>query len=454
LSAGSLLVGVDYIGAVVTPYRFSNWRATLKESQVFKDLGFVARGQLTGAKFENYQRLELCIQSLGQMIILAVPDMKDASLIKSFYQLKLWAITKAFPSDRTLDRVTEYFKWLNKVAAALFLGQKPPSPSPLETKVDEDGNLLPFTGQLQFISDFWKEGRRRRQMCTSEARALAQVANLSRALAYPSKEQAKKTVTESVKTFQESKRSDPKSLAKYRRGLQAQLSALGNPKVTKTHVSLISSASAESSRSEGGRSKVLVDFTKQYSELPINFETLAWLAGRVDQFGQTIITDHCVEYAKLLLNHKVYTRNPTYGDILFVRTSDLDKVWDENLSRRSVPKQLGHLLNLTASALILEVGSYEPRPEFRDGIMSFPAGSKPVFTLTGQIRVRAGLSIEAGLKARLTTAATAAYAHLSQLPSNALREVLSQDPFLKVGFQESEKLWEVLKAYRSAHADR
>jgi hypothetical protein len=453
LSVGSLLVGLDYTNTVVQYKRLSNWRSTLKGSQVFEDLSVVARGQLTGAKYSNYRRLESSIQSLGNMICLSVRDMNDESLLKSFYALKLWAITNAFPSDRTLDRVVEYFKWLAKVCQALFLGQKPPDVPTLSCFDDHDGHLRPFAGPLQFVDEFYQSGRRRRQMDTAEARALAQLGSLSRALDYPSKEQIITDLEQSVNRFTEAKTSDTESLARYRKGLIAQYEALGRPKPTRTHVSLVANACLESSRSQGGRSKYLVHHTRAYTDAVIDFEVLHQLSGRVDQFGRELVSKLTIVMAEELLKHNVYLRNPTYGDFLFVKAEDLEIVWQENLCKQTAPKELGHLLNLTASALILEMGHYKPRPSFCEKIMSFPANSRPVFHLTERLRVRAGVSIESGLKSRLATSAQAAFAHLSQLPANALRGALSKDPFLKVGFMESEKLWEVLKAYRSAYAE-
>jgi len=119
---------------------------------------------------------------------------------------------------------------------------------------------------------------------------------------------------------------------------------------------------------------------------------------------------------------------------------DIDK-------ERKVPKYLGNILNLTASMLIREYGDYSPKPQFLHGIMFFDADNVK-FKLKRIPSVRADVSTEAGMKARLITAASAAFAHLSQLPANHMRDWLSQDPFHRVGFEESDKLWEVLKTYR------
>jgi hypothetical protein len=382
------------------------------------------------------------------MMCLAVRDLSNVETLQAFYQLKLWAITHAFPSDRTLDRVIEYFKWLGKMAQALFLGVKPPE-SQIQPVLSANGSLLPFVGPFQFISDFYIEGRRRRTMSSAEARALAQIGNLPRALPYPSRDQVTDTIAKSVAAFQQQNKTTKQARKNYAKGLTAQYTALGRPKAQKTHVSMVNSASLEYSRTDGGRSKLLVKLTRSYTDKIVDLDELEHIIDKVDQFGDVILSRTTFEMAKVLLRTQVYLRTPTIGDILYLTVQDIPGVWSENLNQRAVPKQLGPILNLTASMLIREIGDYSPRPEFHCGIMVFPEGSLPIFALTGKIRVRAGVSIEAGLKARLTTAASVAFAHLSQLPSNALRKVLAKDPFMKVGFEESEKLWEVLKAYRA-----
>lgn len=103
---------------------------------------------------------------------------------------------------------------------------------------------------------------------------------------------------------------------------------------------------------------------------------------------------------------------------------------------------------------IREVGHYSEQPTMTLGIMSFGTRNIKFRLNVESLPVRAGLSVEKGLKTRLTTSAMTAFSHLSQLPANYMRETLSQDPFLKTGLDEPDKLWQVLKAYKSRSADR
>lgn len=132
-----------------------------------------------------------------------------------------------------------------------------------------------------------------------------------------------------------------------------------------------------------------------------------------------------------------------------MKPHELEGVWKQTLnSRQRVPTKLADLLTLTSSKLILEVGSYNNEPEIIHGVLTFKTKDN-VFLPNKTIPVKAGISIEAGLKSRITTSGWAAFAHLSQLPANYMREILSRDPFVRIGFQEQEKFWEVLKIYKA-----
>jgi hypothetical protein len=337
-------------------------------------------------------------------------------------------------------------KWLGKVAQAIFLGaawKEPPIPLIMDGE-----NIAPFSGPLQFLSDFFHLGRRNRKFTVAEARVCAQIANLPRALPYPSQDQVIKSVKESIKIFSTDKKCAPEAIRAYRQGLTIERELLGNLESKKTHVSMVSTGALESSRKEGGRSKVLISFARKFTDLLLDFDEIKPLIDKVDQFGNRIFRSETIEGAKELLKRNPYNRVPTYGDLMYVKLEDLAIHFDLALKERYVPRELGHILNLSASTLIIEVVTYVPEPRFHGNVMFFEPGPLPRFVLTNRLRVRAGLSIEAGLKTRLTTSASAAFAHLSQLPANLMRDYLGKDPFMKVGFQESEKLWEVLKQYR------
>jgi hypothetical protein len=97
----------------------------------------------------------------------------------------------------------------------------------------------------------------------------------------------------------------------------------------------------------------------------------------------------------------------------------------------------GHLVRNDLNILLFE----EDTVEFIPTVSSLPT--------------TASVSIESSLKARMVTTAPSSITEIGQLCNNALREHLSKDPFLRVGFNEPDKLWEVLKAYAkySKHND-
>jgi hypothetical protein len=378
------------------------------------------------------------------MICLSVRDMEDKDLLRSFWELKLHCIRRAFPSEKTCDDLIGYLKWIGKVAQAIFLRTKIPE-CPLVPVMVND-KLAPFDGPLRFMNEFYAVGRRNREFSMVESRACAQISNISRSLPYPSKDQVIESIKKSVKIFTTKTEVNAEALLEYRKGLQAQRTALGPLKKNKTHVSMVSSGSLESSRSHGGRSKVLISAARRFTDLLLDFESIKELIDKTDQFGIRILRSETVEMAKILLAKNTYSRVPTLGDILYLKVNEISSIWDTSLNTQAVPRELGHLLNLAASILMTENGYYNPAPKWTLGIMYFDC-VLPRFTLQNVIRVRAGVSVESGLKARLTTSGSAAFAHLSQLPANLLREYLSKDPFMKIGFDESEKFWELLKLY-------
>jgi hypothetical protein len=215
-------------------------------------------------------------------------------------------------------------------------------------------------------------------------------------------------------------------------------------------MSLVNKGTVESSRSQGGRSAYLVAHTRLATNamLAAKHENLI---NKFDQYGNTIIDPTTWHLAWLMLSKREYRRKPSLGDILFLKPEELEEQWEYSLNGdHPVPKRLAELLNVTAAKLILEIGNYDFPHSIDHGILNFTV-STVKFNLNDAIKVKADLSIEAGMKTRLITSGLAAFVHLSQAPSNYMRSYLSSDPFCRVGFEESDKLWEVLKQYQKEY---
>ena len=443
LGGGSLLVTLQG-NHVEKLQRTSNWRETLHGSPMWKQLNVVKRGQLTGAKYENYTRIESSIQSLAQMMCLAVKNVNDSELVKGFNEFKVACVKHAFASDRTTDEVIEHIKTLGKIAQACLLGTKiEPLTGCRFCPMDEQGSLLPFKGEFQLISEIYNSGRRTGTLSYRQAFMLAQVGQLPRSLPYPSTDQVKASLKETFRIIQTQIVSNPEALTSYRKGLQAVKTSIPRPKTDKSHVSLLGSGARENSRSQGGRAGYLVRCTRHYGNKILD-ESYRPLVGKRDQFAKVILKPETWAYLESIGFGNIML---PIANAMYLELHEAPQVLKDYREGRLVPKHLGDLINLTASMLIRELGEYSELPSFHNGIMYFNSAS--VKFICAEIpTVRADVSIESGLKARLTTSGMAAFAHLSQLPANFMRSWLSKDPFHRVGFEESDKLWEVLKTYR------
>jgi hypothetical protein len=255
-----------------------------------------------------------------------------------------------------------------------------------------------------------------------------------------------------VDTFTSTFKVEDSALESYKDGLNAIAHGIRS-RPDQTHVSLLNSGKLESSRKSGGGASVLVYHTRQFTDRELTPEVIKELTGKRDQFGLFLIEPSTAILALELLRYPwQYTVNPTLGDILYVQSFELREIWDINLRPfgKRVPTKLGNLLNLTASMLMLEAGYFDQPFTMIQGIMAFETKINRFKLHEDFLPVRADVSIESGLKTRLTTSAMTAFSHLSQLPANLMREYLSKDPFHRTGFEEPDKLWQVLKAYKKA----
>jgi len=413
---------------------------------MFRALDPVKQGQLKGAKHSSYTRIEESIQILGEMICLVVRNLSDQEILFAFNKLKLSCVMHAFASDQTNDEVCEYIKWLGKACQACLLGIKIPEEPESAFGLWEGESLLPFKGELSYISEMIYSGKRTTMLNHKQAMQLAQIGNLPRALPYPSKNQVVQSVKETLDLVQTRTETPVEALKLYRRGLAALRQSIPKPSVKRSHVSLLGSGSVENPRSLGGRARHIVAHARATTDLLL--KDCENLVGKFDQFGFVILNKITFDMAIELSQKNNW--EPKLGTLMYVPGYLVEEVLNEYfIEGRKVPRNLGHILNLTASNMIRQIGEYEPAPLEICNTIAFEAkGCK--FKQIKPLYVKADVSIEAGMKARLTTSALAGFAHLSQLPANYMREYLSKDPFHRVGFEEADKLWEVLKYYRKS----
>jgi hypothetical protein len=392
------------------------------------------------------------------MVCLAVENLRDETLFQSFSKFKLWAVGIGV-RPATQDACLEVLKYLSKLCHAIFLqSEEPDRPEGINLPI-ENGILLPFDGSLKYISDFYFKRRLRSNgLKLEEARALAQIGSYGRAAPYPSEAQIRASVQDTVDIIStdQSPRISRRCLKKHIKKLKAYAREITpEDKTQRTHMSLSNSGANESTRSEGGRSGYLTELARDAVNKPATEEFLDFISGRVDCFGHRIGYSVTCALAKQKLadddGYKIQI-----GDILYVQPIDLPKLLrDKKAGRVVVPPQLGWILANISAKDMLKFGWYDNQPSTDFGLLSFDEKflDKPsVFHMTrDSIPVKASLSIEAGQKTRLVTSAPAAVTQLGQLIGNKAREYLSLDPFMKVGFNEPDKLWEVLKAYRRRH---
>jgi len=448
LSGGSLLI--TYTGGSINlPERYPGWRKTLEESPLMDTMNSVQRAQLIGAKHNNWTRIEEALRNFGNCLCLAVKQLNDKVICEGFNNLKVHILQRAFASDYTTDKYIEYLKWLGKATQFALLNERAEIPD--ETILDKEGHLLPYVGKLSYISDMILSYQVRKEPLTYEScRQLSQMAQVPRSMPYPSKDQARESVKETMAVATSTFKPSLEALNRHRQGLQRSLEHC-KLRPNRTHVSLTTSGRLESSRAHGGGAPHLITATRRYTDQLLDLEAVEPLVGKFDQFGEVILSHATFDLAKVLLRRNAYTVTPTLGDILFVKVEELEQLWDAMLfaASKRVPPKLGKLLNLTASLMIRQVGEFNPQPEMHMNVMCFSQRIVRFSMTQDYLEVKAAVSIEKGLKTRVVTSAMTAFSHLSQLPANYMRELLSQDPFLKTGMDEPDKLWQVLKAYKS-----
>jgi hypothetical protein len=456
LGTGLLLLP-DESGRVDNIISYSGWRDTLEDSPMYKALNQHERGAFAKLNSDLYCKLEDALCTLGRVLALSFEDQDDIEILLSVREMKLWAVKRVL-RDKAVDNVLVYLKWIAKACQAAFLNSKLPEIPEVRPGLFK-GDLLIFTGQLSYISDLILGRRDRVQgLKLEEGRSLAQISSLGRALPYPTFEMSKTSVEKVVElTTKPAEKLNSETVFNYRKGLNHIKFRCGDKASNlKTHCSLNASGSFERSRSEGGRGRHLVKLAKRPSNLPITEDLTNLIEDKVDVFGNRPWTK--LSSIKILqMKNEDKEFNPKLGNYLYENPNEFQEIKKLVADGKDVPRQLANIFNLVCSADLLSVGHYEPfNWRVIEGMLLFdPMKGLPRFKMNQDfLPVKAELSVESGLKTRLVTGAMASYVHFGQQVGHILRDYLRKDPFLQVGFQEPDKLWDTLKSYRKEYEKR
>jgi len=448
LMCGSLLI-LPVNGIVRRLTSYSHWRETLENSPMFNRLDKTRQNWLRKMPYDIYSRLEDSLNCLGRIIALSCEDQSNSMMLEALSEFKIWSVLTTL-QYKSADEVLNYIKWVAKAAQACFLQAAIPE-IPAVKPGKFLGQVVPFVGPLKFISELVLSKRDRTQGLTlEEGRSIAQMASLSRSLPYPSDPQIRKSVKETIELVTTAPAAITADMAnKYQEGLRLIKNRINRDISLRTHVSLAASGSLESSRSNGGRGADLVRLAKPVCNIIINDDILSLIERKVDVFGHEPISQ-LMAFAirgKLKLEPEKVAR---LGHFLYGQVIDIEEIWTVCEDCSKPPRELPKILNLVTSDDLLKYGHYDTECESIHGMLLFKPGSYPVFQPDRKtLPVRADISVESGMKTRLTTSAPTAYVHFGQQIGHVLRDYLRTDPFLQVGFEEPDKLWEVLKQYRT-----
>jgi hypothetical protein len=207
----------------------------------------------------------------------------------------------------------------------------------------------------------------------------------------------------------------------------------------------------------------MVSLARRCTDVKIGKIHLKDFEGKIDCFGKEVFAKDLSMWIADELPKSPYwssrKREITLGDVMYL---SLDTLMDDkrglgrNLTfEKRVPPKLGEILTNVSTYDLLKYGGYNVPSTNIGSCLIFSPEHKGVIKFipsVDSLPVRAGVSIEAGMKSRLTTAAPAAFNTIGQLVGHRLRNLFSHDPFIRIGFEEADKLWEVLKAYSKRYA--
>jgi len=377
--------------------------------------------------------------------MLAVKEIDDSQLLIETYELKKWYF-RCGSTPQGVDRACAYSKYLCKLAQALFLRAPLPEKHPEFPKfsIFETCEIFGAIKQMIHLNG------RSQTMTRKTAFMLSQIASFSRAGPYPSKQMVKESVEKTISLLEVEKHLEKEAAAKHRGGLARIMARLHEPSIRQTHLSLSGSGALELPREQGGKGKYMADFARTLATCEINnSKELGQVVGLVDCYGQEVIA---ADVARQAVRRLVESKPVTWGDVMYVPLIDYGRRLFEGEQR--VPLGLAKILLLISSAELKKYGSFNSPevpnplkiPLFKGpGIAEFEPNIKA-------LPVKAALSIESAGKCRLVTSNPAAYTQVGQCINHFMRQWLSQDSFCRIGFEESDKLWELLKDYSKAYA--
>jgi hypothetical protein len=474
LMCGSILIGLDE-NLNVVPLRESSFKQLiLQTSQVFESLKPNQRRKLTHMNYETYIRMERGFQSFGTCICLATEHLHTPSLMKCMWNLKKWYVNHFI---RKPDQALTYLKFLGKYCQALALDSDVPDIESYFPFVRHSANGqltltdLPFYGDLRFIKESIAQ---RARLGVEQVRTLVQISSVNRALPYPSLEQVKESIRNTVSIMTSNYRVSHTYLNMYRKAImdyKGLISTMnhGRAPVTKTHVSVTSSSAYESTKSDGGRAFVAMARIKLLARRPVVLETLVNMQDLMDPYYGVPVDDLLISKVKQYFPNLLKDNGSPllYGDILYTTTTSNDRLVGLEVIFEQIKSgfitnppclQRWLLWEASTNGYLLKRGQYniEPSIQLEHGFFLYHKSTKGQlkFKLNKPVPVRLALSIESGMKTRLTTSSLAAVTTLLQPLRHIVDNYLSADPSLRVGIEEADKLWEVLKAYRKKNSPK
>jgi hypothetical protein len=376
--------------------------------------------------------------------MLAIRDVDDEDLLREVWILKQWCF-RVGSTESGSDLVCRYLKYLVKVCQSLFLSVPIPEREEMFPKV----SIFHKVWFLEFIGTMMTRGFRTESLTRRTAFILAQLSQMGRAGPYPSHNMVKDMISKVFDMIKDPAKAIPsRALREHRAGLSKIIERLGVPEVSTTHVSLSGSGCLEWPREKGGKGAYMADLARKFSSNVLTIEDLDVLPQLVDCFGDELIAIDVAEFAKRRI---ISGQEITLGSVVYVPFLECVQ-WIE--LKHEVPYGLAKIMMLVASEDIQKYGSYRlDKVPNRFGTPVFMPGRKNKFIPSiNAIPVKAAISIEAAMKSRLVTSNPAAYVQLGQPKGHFMREWLSLDPFCRVGFEEGDKLWELLKSYSKYHS--
>jgi len=460
LGLSSILIAKDSDGDIRNLYEFSNQYYVFRTSAMFEHHNRRVNRKVRSLGPQEYGRLEDGYKALMSVVCLSVENLNDEEIVDDFQQLKLWCYRHGSSGSPEVDQVCNFLKYLTKVCQALFLRADLPVRESYYPMLL--GSYTPFrSGQLAFIEklvQFCYENNSTRvsSLDVGQAYTLAQIAAGTRTLPYPSMHQVQNDVLKVVDLISEPKTITRQALQSYRGGVHQVYSRLGPYANRETHISLTNSGAYELSRSEGGKATYLTLGCHKICDQLLTIEILESITGLFTCLGEPILPRASAEAIKLWFKDNP-TEEITVGNILFSDLSDLPSLLDRAKENREiVPKHLARILILSSSADVLKFGHY--RYNIVPNLLNLPlfkeAEGNKFIPVIKAIPLTASVSIESAMKSRFITAGPAAITTIGQLCNNYMRNFLSRDPFVKIGFEEPDKFWEVLKQHHNRFSKR